>query len=326
MSDVPHQCTFCGGLPAATWHATERRYRTGNPFTYSECGTCGALELLEPPEDLSEYYPADYPSFGAPSERLRNPIRRLRNQLLLGRSGPVAQLVARARPHPAARWLSRTGTTRDSRILDVGSGSGTLLTDLGRVGFRHLTGVDRFIPADIDGPGFRVIKGTIADVDGQFELVMFHHSLEHIVEQRPTVNEVARLLAPRGWCLVRLPIVPSDAWSSYGVDWVQLDAPRHVVIHSIDSLTRLFGEVGLTLEATDYDSTGMQFAGSEAYRRGHKLEDVESVFTDAELRAFEDRARALNAEGRGDQVALYFRADRLRTTALAYRRGRRRSR
>ncbi|HYI22242.1 MAG TPA: class I SAM-dependent methyltransferase, partial [Candidatus Limnocylindrales bacterium] len=290
MSDVPHVCTFCGGEPAATWRAKELRYGTGAPFTYSECATCGALELLDPPADLSAYYPADYPSFNDPGERLRHPIRRLRNQLLLGRRGPIAQLVERVRPHPAATWLSRTGTTRDSRILDVGSGSGTLLTDLGRVGFRHLTGVDRFIPSEVDGPGFTVIKGTIADVAGQFELVMFHHSLEHIVEQRQTVAEVARLLAPGGWCLVRLPIVPNVAWSTYGVDWVQLDPPRHVVIHSIDSLSRLFGEVGLTLRATDYDSTGMQFAGSEAYRLGLELAEVESAFTAAELRAFDERA------------------------------------
>ncbi|HYI23144.1 MAG TPA: hypothetical protein VEX62_10955, partial [Candidatus Limnocylindrales bacterium] len=64
----------------------------------------------------------------------------------------------------------------------------------------------------------------------------------------------------------------------------------------------------LTLRATDYDSTGMQFAGSEAYRLGLELAEVESAFTAAELRAFDERATALNAKQRGDQAALYFRA------------------
>lgn len=37
-------------------------------------------------------------------------------------------------------------------------------------------------------------------------------------------------------CLLRLLIVPSQAWREYGVHWVQLDEPRHLYLHSVDSL------------------------------------------------------------------------------------------
>lgn len=310
VTEMPHACTFCGGPIVATHHARERRYGSLDEFAYVECGTCHALELRNPPADLARYYPADYPSFGAPATRLNHPVRRLRNQQLLGRRGPVARMVGRVRPHPAAAWLGRTSTTRGSRILDVGSGAGSLLAELALCGFEHLTGVDRFIDRDIDGSGYRVIKGTIDDVPGTFDLVMFHHSLEHMPDQRGVIGAAAERLVTGGWCLVRVPIVPSAAWATYGTDWVQLDPPRHLVIHSVESLRRIGADAGLRLRAVAYDSTGVQFAGSEAYRRGLTLDDAEAAFSAQEWSGFERRAADLNAAGRGDQAAFYFRRSR----------------
>jgi SAM-dependent methyltransferase len=306
----PSTCTFCGGRRVATHRARELRYGTLEEFAYGECGECHALELLDVPDDLGRYYPPEYPSFGAPGERLRHPLRRIRNQLLLGRRGPVARMVGRARPHPAAVWLGKTGTTRSSRILDVGSGAGSLLAELALAGFERLTGVDRYVDTDIDGDGYRVIKGTLSDVDGEFDLVMFHHSLEHMVDQRAAMTDAASHVSPDGWCLIRLPIVPNVAWQTYGTDWVQLDPPRHLVIHSVASLARIAAEAGLDLRAVDYDSTGVQFAGSEAYRRGLALDAMDRAFSAAEWHDFERRAADLNAARRGDQAALYFRRSR----------------
>lgn len=87
-----------------------------------------------------------------------------------------------------------------------------------------------------------MVKGTIHDIEGEFDLIMFHHSLEHMSEQRGVLARVRKLLATGGWCLIRLPVVPNDAWQEFRENWVQLDAPRHEIIHSVDSLTRLAGE------------------------------------------------------------------------------------
>ena len=56
-------CEICGSGQSATHHTREMMLGLGDRFDYSECLGCGRLRLLNPPPDLSRYYPADYYSF-----------------------------------------------------------------------------------------------------------------------------------------------------------------------------------------------------------------------------------------------------------------------
>jgi hypothetical protein len=151
-------------------------------------------------------------------------------------------------------------------------------------------------------------KGTLSDVEGKWDLIMFHHSLEHIEDQRGTLARVGQLLGPDGWCLIRVPTVDSDAWDEYRDRWVQLDAPRHLTLHSMASMERLADSAGLRVEAVVHDSTAFQFEGSELYRRGRPLSDLaRSGVPRGQRRAYATRAAALNRVGRGDQAAFFLR-------------------
>jgi SAM-dependent methyltransferase len=287
-------------------------FGTRDSFEYFECARCGCLQICEIPDDLARYYPSDYYAFTPPSRREdeRSRLRRMREAAVLTRRDLVGRLLAAVgsgRIAEVARWLRRMGTTRTSRILDVGCGAGELLCDLGEAGFTRLTGVDPFIPHELSHPsGAKILKGTIHDVEGTFDVVMLHHALEHIPDQLATLRAVVDRLAPGGYCLVRVPTVSSYAWEHYGVDWVQLDAPRHFFLHSLESL-RLLGErAGLTLKAVEFDSTAFQFIGSELYRRDRPLTSGTAGFSRAEVWRFRTRARVLNAARRGDQAAFYF--------------------
>jgi SAM-dependent methyltransferase len=173
-------------------------------------------------------------------------------------------------------------------------------------------GVDRFIDCEITySADLRIMKGTVADCSGEWDLVMLHHSLEHMEDQVATLSTARRLLSPRGYVLVRIPVVSSEAWDRYGTDWAQLDAPRHFFLHSERSL-RLAAELaGLQVVRVIYDSGAFQFWASEQYRRGIPLLSPESfaldpqlsLFTPAQIEDFEAKARKLNAEARGDQAA-----------------------
>ncbi len=305
MNEV--RCPFCGSAYVKRWRVAERRFGTGEVFNVGECAECPALILVDPPADPARYYPAEYPSFAIQRPTWRRPMRALRNRLLLGRRGPVARLVSRVRPHAATRFLDRTRTTPRSRVLDVGSGAGALLDDLALAGFKHLVGVDAYIPGATDRPGYSLVKGTLADIDGEFDLVMFHHSLEHMRDQRSALAAAVRVLAPNGWCVIRVPVFPSAAWDTFHEHWFQLDMPRHEYIHSVNSLVRLAREAGLKFEGVEYDSTAHQFAGSEGYRRGLKLRATDSYFPRDQMREWERQARQINAAGRGDQAIFYFR-------------------
>ena len=85
------------------------------------------------------------------------------------------------------------------------------------MGFPNVLGADPFIPHDIvHSNGARVLKCEANEIEGQFDVVMMHHSLEHIWDQQRTVADVARLVKTGGCCLIRIPTIECWAWKSMG--------------------------------------------------------------------------------------------------------------
>jgi hypothetical protein len=125
------------------------------------------------------------------------------------------------------------------------------------------------------------------------------------------------MLDDKGTCLVSIPIVPSFAWRHYGVNWVQLDAPRHFFLHSVESMALLSSQAGLYVEHVSYDSNELQFWGSELFVRGIPLMDQvtkkpvskRSFFSDVELKKFLTEADRLNALKEGDQAVFYLKKE-----------------
>jgi hypothetical protein len=108
---------------------------------------------------------------------------------------------------------------------------------------------------------------------------------------------------------VRVPTPSSDAWQIYGADWVQLDAPRHIVLPSRDGVAIMARHAGLAVENVIDDSGTFQFLGSERYRRDIPLHEGQddALFTEDEVASFAARAAELNALHRGDQAMFVLR-------------------
>ncbi len=184
---------------------------------------------------------------------------------------------------------------------------------LGIIGFSDLTGVDLYLDGSGVVPGgARLIQGTVTDLDGQWDLVMFHHSFEHMPDPLKTLQHVSDRLRPGGWCLIRIPTVSSFAWEHYRENWVQLDAPRHFFLHSVDSIRILADQSGLLLDHIRYDSDSLQFWASEQYGQDLPLRTGDPkpalrTFSRKDMRRFARQAEQLNRQGRGDQAAFYLR-------------------
>ena len=312
-------CRICGNAGANRCHtAREMMFGTRQAFEYLECGRCGCVQIGNVPAALGAFYPPGYYSF-VPSggAGLRRYLRRARTLRTLGQRSLLGSvLVALFGEATSVASLKALGLTRDTPILDVGCGQGALLRELYDCGFRDLTGVDPWVDREIvHGPGCRVLKQSLAETRGRFGLVMMHHSFEHMTEPRAVLAEVVRLLAPEGTVLVRIPLAGSFAWREYGVDWVQLDPPRHLYLHTERSFARLAREAGLAIDRTVFDSTAFQFWGSEQYRAGiplrdarsHAVDPSRSIFSPAALDRFAREARRLNAAGEGDQACFYLK-------------------
>lgn len=315
-----HKCRICGGPGGACFDVREMMYGTRERFAYFACSRCRCLQIAEVPADMSDYYPRDYYSLSKPKEsgRVRRSIRRRRLEALLGKGGYFwGWLNHRLRHQPSWLWWARKGRIGPaSRILDVGCGAGRLLVNMSNWGFRRLTGVEPHIEGDMAySSGVQILKRSIEDVEGEFDFIMFHHAFEHIADPLVALRSARRVLVPGGDVLIRIPVADGEAWRTYGADWAQLDAPRHLFLHTRDSIRILAGQAGLELDDVVFDSNGFQFWGSELYRRDIPLYDggagralrPEQVFSEKELQDFDARARELNVQGRGDQACFFLR-------------------
>jgi len=320
---VSGACHICGNVSDNRRHqAREMMFGLRDVFTYLECGDCGCLQLVDPPADPAPYYPSDYYSYTAErGERLAWLKAWLKKRMAGARlrgGDPLGSWLLRRFPVPPyLDWLAFMKLDLDAAVLDVGCGAGALLREMRRDGFRDLQGVDPFISADLDlGGGLRIHRRDLAAQGGHFDLIMLHHSLEHMPDQKDVMAHLRRLVRPRGWLLIRVPVVDSVAWREYGVDWVQLDAPRHLYLHTRRSLDRLAAGAGFENRRLLHDATGFQFWGSEQYRRDVPLRDSRSIashpehplFDRAELAGFDHRAGELNARGEGDQAVFFYQA------------------
>jgi SAM-dependent methyltransferase len=295
-------------------------------FTYLVCADCGTLALEEMPEDMGQYYPEDYYSIDTdPEVALGRPgVRQfatsVARSILFGRRtvASAAQRVVRMRQfHSFVSVVDSVAFAglpagRSSAVLDVGCGSGIIVYALALAGIRSSLGVDPFAPADRTfDTGARLLRRDLGEVEGAFDLVMFHHSLEHVPDPGASLEAAKGLLSPGGRILVRMPTVSSDAYREYGADWVQLDAPRHVALFSRPGVDALAARHGLRVAQVRDDSTSLQFWGSEQVRRSipyvapasHLISERDSIFTDDQIASWEARAVRLNAAGRGDQAA-----------------------
>jgi SAM-dependent methyltransferase len=332
-------CRICEA-PLAFWNtAREMHFGTRETFDYLICTDCGCLQIAEIPDELGRFYPADYYTRGdrSAARQTAKPASKLRvaRTSLLLRAGPSARRLA-GRRYGRFDWFTQTSTRRDDSILDVGCGSGRLLRNLHRDGFTDLTGIDPGLactPSHEQNPRFerRSLEEHLRELRASdagrrandrdhctYRLVMSHHSFEHVVDPREAFRSMACLTRPGGWLLLRLPLADSWACRHYGVDWVQLDAPRHLHLHTRRSIRRLAEDFGFEVARVVDDSKAFQIVGSERIRRdlplivgpdaqatgseGSLVESIPGQRVRARL-----RARQLRASNQGDQACFYLR-------------------
>jgi len=303
-------CKICGNMLGNRTHeACEMMFGFRDIFTYVECSACGCVALRDRPKSLDKYYPHTYSSFARKVHWLRRLAKKLRARSYFGQGFGVGSWIADRYPRPDLAAMARMAVPKDRRILDVGCGTGKLLLELCALGYKNLAGTDPFIESDLDcGNGVLVKKCFLTELARTpklaWDLIMFHHSFEHIPDQLETLQAAAGLLAPNGSCIVRIPVV-GYAWEKYGTNWVQLDPPRHFFLHTEKSVQLLSEKAGLRIKSVEYDSFEFQFWGSELYVRGIAL-GAKGVprrfFTAKEFRDFKRKSDDLNAARRGDQA------------------------
>ena len=297
-------------------------------FTYFQCNKCGVLQISEIPKNMQKYYPKNYYSFeNLKSNPVLKLIKNLRADYAILNKGMIGKVIYDTHPESALRSLSRIKLTKNSKILDVGSGRGVLLHQLKEIKFSNILGIDPYLDQDISYENdLKILKKDIFEVDEKWDLIMFHHSFEHLSDPTKVLQHVSEILSDGGTCILRIPVVTSYAWEHYGVNWAQIDAPRHFFLYSITGIQMMAEKAGLNIDEIVFDSTAFQFWGSEQYKRDISLMSEQSfaknpsksIFTKAQIKVFNRDAKALNEEKRGDQAIFYLKRNIPKNKRISY--------
>lgn len=301
--DQQKGCKLCKSKQNRIFHVSERMLGLGGKFSYSECLNCGSLQLTEEINDFSIFYPNQYYSFSdlRYSNSLVKFLKKLRMRIFLWTGWKLS----------APRygyWLKRINPGFTHRIADVGCGNGQLLYELSISGFKDLHGFDPYIiESKVISPNLRLWKQRIEDSDKQFDFIFMHHSFEHMEDPEAVLRSCFEKLNSEGILLVRCPVADAEIWKTKGPLWVQLDAPRHILIPTVEGMKKVAERVGFKLSEVAFDSTDFQFWGTQLYENGEKLDEklIGKYISNAQRKVLIKKASQFNRECKGDQACFY---------------------
>jgi ubiquinone/menaquinone biosynthesis C-methylase UbiE len=239
-------CPLCGkNVPELVMYARDRLFGRPGFYKIVRCTACDLRYLSPRPtlESLGLHYPDDYFIYKRPEEE--HPLIRPVANWLDGRHwrGAIARIE---------KVLGQF--TPETRVVDVGCGLNHLLFHLKQL--RGTVGVGVDFKAEVaayvrDVRKMPVVQGTLHDghfKDGEFDLVTMNEYLEHEPDPRGVLAEAHRITKKGGHVWVEVPLVDSLPSRIFKSRWSQVDAPRHLVHFTRETLTKMLESSGYKVE------------------------------------------------------------------------------
>lgn len=309
-------CTICNNNLSTSplYIAREMMFGTREKFEYYQCLNCNALQIKSIPDNISKYYKNYYTN--KKQYKIISPVKKflwqIRRYFALSGFYPIIRIIS---PNSILEWASKAKININSKILDVGCGNGDVLFEFSKHGFKNLYGIDPFlVENNLQGINFEKNDLIKYQPNLKFDLIMFNHSLEHISDHQSILKKSLKILEKDGTIMVRVPVI-NKAFEIYKENWVQIDAPRHLIIHSIKSMTILCENNGAEIYEYYFDSTAFQFLGSEQFKKdipsnapiSYKTDLNKSIFTKEDLNKYDALAKKYNKQRLGDSAVFFIR-------------------
>jgi SAM-dependent methyltransferase len=228
------------------------RYGTKGTWSYIRCNKCGLLQIKEIPDNLGKYYDSQYYSMHTEDRSFRSKLwDKLFQYEITGKSllGNMIHVI-----FPSDYSFMRN-VSKEARILDVGCGDGKRLRQLARFGYKNLSGVEPYIEKTVDiienDTTITITKSQLMDYNPgeRYDYIIFEHSLEHVPDENSMLVQAKKLLAEAGRIVIKLPVFSNYYWEKYGCYQYVLDPPRHLYIHTFNSMKELVENNMLEIES-----------------------------------------------------------------------------
>lgn len=281
-------CPLCNNKENnLTFVAKERLIGTREQFNYGECSFCKAVFLIDEIEDFGKYYPEQYHCFDDDNQAKRK-------QYLLKHiytynfwwdgliGGIVSKIFTKLHGHKPEQnicWVASAAkridpslnrqTIKNSNIsiLDIWCGSGSLLKQLQYLGFQNLTGVEPYwkpVSQWIDFIHADIHTYVTQDHGKKYDIIILSHVLEHLYDHSAILQGLEGLLSERGIIIIAMPFT-WKLFNKFRENRLSLDAPRHVIINSLDSFQDLIIKWGLKTIDIRYEQKWWDIFASEMY-------------------------------------------------------------
>lgn len=243
-------CPVCGSADWSVWVSASDSFmrRSDELFSYARCKACDVLfEQKRPTEGTMGYfYEGDYAPYQR-GKKKRSPFRfvqKIANRLATDISGENA--AGREIKSRRDAQLSKPGAA----VLDFGCGGGRFL-DSAKTRFGTRT-----VGMDFNSSLFDKLRARghqVSDTSPEswaqipadsFDLVIMNHVLEHVYHPRDVLQNVRRVLKPDGVLDIAVPNPNGYSAGEFKEHWFSLDSPRHVILYSPETATKLLNECG----------------------------------------------------------------------------------
>jgi len=255
-------CPCCGGKNIKKLFSAKDYTVSNEQFEIWECNNCTLRFTQDIPgtEQIGKYYQSEnYVSHSDTNEGFTNNLyHRVRKRTLLQKRKMVENITGK----------------NNGNILDLGCGTGAFLNVMKKANWK-ITGLE---PDETARGKAQELYGLHLDNAEKFyglpaesfDAITMWHVLEHVHELHEYINQLRRLLKPKGKLFIAVPNYTCYDEKVYKEFWAAYDVPRHLYHFSPASMKKLLLLHGLAIERIKpmwYDSFYVSML-SEKYKTG----------------------------------------------------------
>lgn len=225
-------CQFCGSESHEYIFDAQDHYTQKN-FSLVRCVNCSLIFTNPHPtiNELGKYYPPSY--YGDAGLRFH----------------PIIEKVVKFYRKQMAKKIDASFPI-SGRILEIGSGRGTLLSEMaGRgwtaIGTEYSEKLVQEVSKNLDIKVYLTPKlKDCGFPDHYFDVVLCNHVLEHLPDPIQTIYEIHRILQTRGILIIAVPNIGGIIARIFRSHWFGLDVPRHLYHFTPSTLENILSKTG----------------------------------------------------------------------------------